>query len=293
MAEPFTFSEILLQCRPESATMPIATLEELLSATVRQAADAWPALQLDPETFVRHMARHWTETMPLERWLASVHLRDLYLAAACAEADPVAMDVFERHFMSQVPRYLKRFRTDHALVDDVCQTVRERLFVSAPGARAKIAEYSGRGPLERWLRVMSIRTNVDFLRRRGGMVGDPDGEREHSDGAQVDPELELVKRRYQRSFNVAVRDAIETLPSEQRDLLRKHFLQGATFEALAQERGVSRATIVRRMVAARQAVLEETERLLHQRLALAGGELESLFRLVRSQIDVSLSDCLH
>ncbi len=107
-----------------------------------------------------------------------------------------------------------------------------------------------------------------------------------------DPELSLIRTRYQTDFHQALRDAFATLSSDQRNVLRLRFAVGLTIEQAAAVLKVNRATVVRWQAAAEKAMLKETQRLLRQRLRVSPAELDSLIRLVRSEFQLSLSDVL-
>ncbi len=104
----------------------------------------------------------------------------------------------------------------------------------------------------------------------------------------IDPELALIKRRYGAAFQDALRDAFASLAEEERNVLRLHFLDGLNLDAIARALRMSRATAGRRMISGRARVLEETLRLLGERLPASPAELQSLLEIVRSKLDLSL-----
>ena len=70
--------------------------------------------------------------------------------------------------------------------------------------------------------------------------------------------------------------------------MRIHYLDGMTLEETAVACGVSRATAARWLLRARQHILAETLRRMRETLRLSPAEVESIVRLVRSQLDVSI-----
>jgi hypothetical protein len=85
---------------------------------------------------------------------------------------------------------------------------------------------------------------------------------------------------------------VAALLPEQRVILRMYFSSGQSTERIAAALRVTRSTAARRLVAARQAVFEETRRLLSTQLALDTGEFGSLARALHSQLNISLSGLL-
>jgi RNA polymerase sigma-70 factor (ECF subfamily) len=263
-----------------------ADLGERLLAMVLAAQAAHPRVRLDDERFVHHLARHRPPDATLDGWLGSICAGDLYLACACAEGAPAAIEALDLLFRSQVGGYLAGLRPAPDFVDDVAQAVRERLLVGAGGSPPRIAEYSGRGPLSSWLRVVTVRLALAMRRKRTELVAAEEPEEE---AAPVDAEIDALKRRHAGEVNAAFRAAVGALTSQQRDLLRRHFVEGATLAELAAALGVGRATVARWVAAARQEILARAHRQLREKLRLRPAELESLMRLMRSQLDLSLS----
>jgi RNA polymerase sigma-70 factor (ECF subfamily) len=97
-----------------------------------------------------------------------------------------------------------------------------------------------------------------------------------------------LKTRYRGEFKAALEHALVNLASEQRNLLRLHFVDGLRLEDLARLFHVDRSTVVRRIAAAREAIVDEAKRLLQERLDIDAAEFESLIGLVRSRLDLSL-----
>src|SRR5262245_35046638 len=121
---------------------------------------AWSGVRVEEATFAAFVRERAGEDADL----AALHGADLYLACACAAGDPAALAAFEARYMADVPSFLARVEHASAVIEDVSQLVRERLFVAADGKRPKILDYSGRGSLGSWLRVVTLR--VAMNRRR-------------------------------------------------------------------------------------------------------------------------------
>jgi len=265
-----------------TATAPTDALARALEAALATGQSTWPKIALSPTVFAAHLGRHRAGDDAVA-WLGTVRVADLYLACACAEGMPAAIDAFERDMVPLIDKYLRRNRPQPALLDELRQRIREKLLV---GAR-KIADYSGRGTLTKWLEVVSLRTAIDVARERHELLSD-----ESSDSverATGDLELDYIKDTYRSQFKEALKIAIQGLDSEQRNMLRLHFVDGVTFEQLAALFHVHRATVVRHVAAARQAILDGARKHIERELQITADEVDSLFRLVRSRIDLSLS----
>ena len=251
---------------------------------------AWPALAL-PDAAVRG---HFADKLD---GAASIALgaEDLFLACGCALGDAAALAAFDEHILQKVPLFLARMKPAPSLVDEVKQTLRVRLLVAADGEAPRIAEYSGRGSLEGWLRVAATRLAIDLLRREGrapAPLGERDDDAVLGPMGRADPELAAIKERYRDELNRALADAFAALAPAERNLLRLSYRDGRSIDEIGALIGVHRATAARQIAAARAEILDETRRLLAERLALAGEELDSLIHLLRSQLHLSVSRLL-
>lgn len=221
----------------------------------------------------------------------SPHVADLALAFGCAEQSAVALAEFHRRFGSEFAGALSRLSLGRAEIDEITQTVQERLFVARPDAKPKILEYAGRGSLAAWLRAVIVRAGIDLRRRR---AADPELSSENEPlvdlaGATGDPELESLRARYAEPFRAAFRDAVGALAQDERNALRLNLAEGLNIEQIGLLYGVHRATIARWIASAKERIAETTRRLLAERLDLPAGEVDSLVRLCQSRLDVGFS----
>jgi RNA polymerase sigma-70 factor, ECF subfamily len=294
---PTLRSEFLALAPEHLRAVDAGELEQILGALVERGRAAWPELSLPAPLFVRHLAGHAARGDAEPASLSGLCAEDLYLACACAHGTPGAAAAFERHLLARVPGFLTRMAPSPVFVDEVEQELRIKLLVPAPGAAPKIAEYSGRGALASWLRVVALRTAIDLRRRQDGELphretrgeGDSEGEQLEAEGGGGDPELRYLKDRYEADFKDAFRAGIQALTSEQRNVLKLNFVDGLNIDQIGALLHIHRSTVARWIAAGRAAILREGERLLGERLGISAGEFESLARLLQSQLDVSLT----
>jgi RNA polymerase sigma-70 factor (ECF subfamily) len=275
--------------RPNSVDeVPARELEAALAELVRAGASAWPSILLADEVFIGRAAGHCSHDETLLQWLEGVRAADLFLASACAERVPHAIDTFDRELLAAVPAILARGGLRDISADEVRQRVRERLFVGA----TKIADYSGRGSLASWLHVVTLRIGIDALReQRAHAVAAPSDD-DDLRAVGTDPELSLIKERYRGPFKQALRAALHELSAEQRNLLKLHFVDGVTLEKLSALFHVHRATVVRRIAQAREEVFERVRLRLQAELGIDAAEFGELLVLLRSRLELSLSALL-
>jgi RNA polymerase sigma-70 factor (ECF subfamily) len=240
---------------------------------------AWPEIDVPLEAFDRYLA---------ERDIgdATAHAGDLYLACACALGAPTALSAFHKSLLSQTAEWVRRFDPSPAFADDLSSIVHEKLLVAAPGRLPKITEYAGRGSLNAWVRMVTVRAAIDLIRSTRPAQAE---ELPRQLAAQsADPELQYLKQKYQPLFTSALDDGLHALDSEQRSLLRLHLLDGLSFEQMSAIVGASKATVARRTLAAREQVFASIKQALQAELGVDTEEFQSLIGLVRSQIEVSI-----
>ena len=104
--------------------------------------------------------------------------------------------------------------------------------------------------------------------------------------------LQELRARHAGEFERALRDAFAGLDERERNLLRLHFLDGLGIDGLAPVFGVHRATAARWLAAARTRLHDGVIALLQARLDVDARELESLARVVRSELEISLRSLL-
>ncbi len=225
-----------------------------------------------------------------EEALRGLSLRDLALATACAEQRPRALARFELEFGPQIARALKKSRTLGLSEAEFQQIIREKLFVSAPGEAPRIASYGGRAPLGGWLRVLCARAVIDLARRKDDLeLLMTDAPLLDQLASRDDPELASLRARFAGVLPAAFQQALLSLTPRQRNLLRQRYLHGVPATQLATSYGVHRATLFGWIEEARTALLDSTRARV---AASAGGQLESLVRLLGSELDLSIRGLL-
>jgi len=275
-----------LEHLPDTCTLDPAgaELEAELHARLEAGRAAWPAVALAPAAFVRHLAERTVgAALPgLDR------AADLYIACACTEGAPLAVDAFHKAFRGDIAGAVARVDASPAFIDDAVQAVSERLFVRADRARPRIADYAGRASLRGWLSAVAKRTALNLRRNKDDQGHEPVSSTASALGASAGPEIALLKARYKVEFEAAIRASMASLPPRDRTLLLLHLVDGLTLPQIAAMQNVSRATVTRWLAAARDALHDGTRRDLVGRLRLSPSEFESIAALVRSQVDVSL-----
>lgn len=265
-----------------------AGISRSVQQIVAAGAEAWPTVSVDESVVHERLTRLVSHGFSASE---CAHPADVFLAVACASGNAEALRLFEDGFVPAMMRSASHLLAPTVRADDVRQTLRVKLLVRDGEAEGKITQYTGRGPLAGWLRIVAVRTVLSL--RRGS---EPSAPREQEEeellgglAAQgADPELEHLRARYEEAFKVAFHDALMSLDVAERNLLRLHHVEGLNIDELAPIFQIHRATAARRLAKAREEISERTRSLLVSRLRLSESECSSIMGMILSQLDVSL-----
>jgi RNA polymerase sigma-70 factor (ECF subfamily) len=260
--------------------------DEPLAALCKEAAAAWPGVVVDAAEVIAAFKAKLAGDDPPPVTAAGVS--ELYLALACARGDAAAIAAFERAFLDVVPVALAGMKLPAATVEDVRATVRDKLLLRE-GGTPRIVDYAGRGRLRGLVQVTATRTAIDRIRLEDREAELP---ADHQIAAAGDIELSLIKAQYREAFVAGFTAAVATLERRDRNLLRLHLLGGVTLEQLAQMYGVHRATVVRWLGAARGALFDATRAHVAKTIGAPADELDQMFDLVRSRVELSVERLL-
>jgi RNA polymerase sigma-70 factor (ECF subfamily) len=269
------------------AERDLAALGDLLTALYERGRDANPRVVVSEAAFGRYLAR-CAPAGELEA-LAEVAVEDVYLACACAEKARGAAPAFERRFGRVIRRAVSRvLATADERQEAEQQAWQELMGGGDNGAAApRIAQYLGKGPLEKWISVAAMRIAITIGRAESA-------ERRLRDKAiaevsGVDPGRMLGDGDLRQAFEVAVGEVLARLKPRERLVLKLYLVSGMTLEAIGKSLGVTRQAVTKTLAHARETIVHEVGASVRARLKLSKDDLASLLRYVASQLDVSIS----
>jgi RNA polymerase sigma-70 factor (ECF subfamily) len=135
---------------------------------------------------------------------------------------------------------------------------------------------------------MAVREAIDLVRRSWREVAVDEDLPLHTFVTPGDANLEHTKRYYCEEFKQAFSAALRGLSARDQTLLRQHVIDGLSIDQLGALYHMHRATAARSLQRARHALLDATRAHLASRLAVGPRELDSILRLVRSRLEVTL-----
>ncbi len=261
-------------------------MSDSMQALYEQGQQRWPEVHISSDLFASHVSRVVEQGAPLQ----DLHGDGLYLAAACCLGHGAAIATFRQTYADDVTAVVHRMGlSEHR--DEITQSVLRQLFAPDADREPFIANYAGRGALGSWLRVVAVREAyriVRVLRKRGKREVLSDNLLAERAVDDRDPELNHLKGRYKQAFQEAFQAAFEDLSRRDRQVLRYCYLDGLNLDQVAAIYNVSRATTGRWRLQAQQSILEQTRKRMQQSLRMNSAEFESIMRVVRSDLDLSI-----
>ena len=269
-------------------------LREPLGPWLERARAAEPDIDAPLSAVARFVARKIRDADDPAAALANLDAGEAWLACACGAGDATAADRVERRYIAGALASLRPMRLDKATLDDVVQMVRRKLLLPGPDGATRLEEYAGQGRLAAFVRVVAVRTALDYLRaekRRPDQAAREDpADVLMADG--LSPELEVIRRRHTQAFKSAFQAAVEGLSAKDRGVLRMHLIDRLNIDDIAALHGVHRSSAARWLKDIRAELGRGTRMKLRAELRLSTEELESLYRAIDSQLDLSFARIL-
>jgi RNA polymerase sigma-70 factor (ECF subfamily) len=257
---------------------------------------AWPGFAPRPETLAAAVIDKLRgATDPIDA-LSRLDPPEVWLAAACADAIPAALRAFEDRFVQPLDGPLSAAVRDAARADEIRQRLRQRLLTRTEQGTVRLVEYAGEGKLRALVKVTAMRIATDLAREEKRSphkfaAAEVDTAEALMDD-DVGPEVRAVLGQHREAIKRAFEAAVTELDPTDKGMLRLHLLEGISIDGIAALHGVHRSTAARRILRVRGQVGDRVRALLRERLALSDPGLESLFRAVDSQLDLSLTRVL-
>jgi RNA polymerase sigma-70 factor (ECF subfamily) len=241
---------------------------------------AWPDLDVDAASF-----EAWARSAEVDGETLARRGEDLYLVVACVARQPEALVAFERQFLTGITSKVGRV----ALTPDQADELRQRLRVTLlVGPDPKIGNFRGQGPLWAWVQVCAVRLALRATADKKHLLVDDTSFLDNVVSRDADQEVLAVKGLYGETFQKALEESFTALAAREKTILRMHFLDGRNIDEIGRVFHVHRATVARWLVAIRQQVLRSLCQKVSLDLETSKSEFSSLFRLVFSDIRLSL-----
>lgn len=212
--------------------------------------------------------------------------RDEYLRVACLARARGAVETLEVQYVLPLAGVLERRCGDPDLVDETLQRLRQKLLL---GDEPRLASYESTGHLRAWLQVVAVRLCLDIARQRGARWTREEPLLQEHSNPSTGIDVRAEKYELDEAFAEALRQVVRELPTRERHALRMHVLAGWNVTQIGEFMNVHRSNAARWIVAAKEQINRNVRLLLQQRLDLSAGELEHLFELFSTRLEVRLT----
>ncbi len=264
-------------------TGPRVALGAALSFLIARAKAAWPGIVVDGVCFIRYVASRLHAGGDALEQLGSLDAGGMYIACACVGHDGSAIERCVATLGPQVDRALAQMGLAKPEREDVVATLQQLLFFGdEAGSEPILGSYTGRGSLQSWARSVGVKQAFS-LRRREHRYALLDDELFDLPADQTTPEMAYLRHFYLEEFRAAFQRAIRAIPKRERNLLKQHYLDGMSLDAVARVHRVHRATAARWLADARQSALDKTRQELTGAVHLSPSEVDSVLTFVRRQ----------
>lgn len=261
-------------------------VEDDLKALSRAAQKARPAVRADEGELNAHL-----EALRAEGGAFPEHVADVFLAFAAARGDKAAVKALEEEVLSAAEPAIRKVDSAPSFVGEVRQRLRIRLLVGEDGHPPRLLLYQGRGPLAGFVRIAATRIALNLKRDEAAPVATDDLFADLA-SQEPDPELRHLKTLYRSEMTRALSFALARLEPRERAVLRLHHADGLPLSRIAVLYKVHESTVSRWVKAAAEQVAATAKKRLIEQLALSSSQVDSVARMLQSQLDLSIERLL-
>ena len=212
---------------------------------------------------------------------------DRLLAWACLCGDRRAIEFLTREHIRPVAAVLAARGAPSTQIEPVLQDLNSHLLV---GDRAALHGYSGRGSLGAFVRTAGLRLWLGERRSDDRRSAREELALALEPTSRDDPELRFIQETHAEQYREALHAAWERLAPNLRLVLRQHLVGGMSIDAIAAFHRIHRSSAARRVTAARDALVDDSKRILAERLGLDDRDVQSILRLIRSRLELKLEE---
>lgn len=243
---------------------------------------AWPGIELSIQEFAEFARPHSiSANVPVEI------LQDLVLACACGRSVPSALQRFRERYFGVVRQAVRGFDDSQHFADEIYQRLSESLFVPGPRGDPKINRYRGQGPLAGFVHTSARRIALRLSAAAARFQGEDALVQQFSQADEI--EAAILKLQCRETINRALSVALRQLPRRERLILRMNLVEKVSTTRIAAMYKVSQPTVSRWIQRCVRTIRETVDDLVCDELDIDARELESLLLLVRSQIELTIS----
>jgi RNA polymerase sigma-70 factor len=242
--------------------------------------------------------RRWqseTAPLPLEKFLGSLHARDLALAAACRLGLEPAWNEFVAAYRSVLYAAARAIARDEVRGRDLADSLYADLYglEMRAGRRSLLQYFDGRSSLATWLHAVLARRFVDSYRqeRRTGSIEDcPPGALPEAGSAADPPDPDRM--RYLEMLRATLDVALRSLKARDRLRLSCYYLENLTLKQVGELLGEHESSVSRRLSRTRKALRRQVERVLRREQRLSDEQIRLCYDYATQEWPFDLTQAL-
>jgi RNA polymerase sigma factor (sigma-70 family) len=267
--------------------LPEACADSVQQLFAESGAERW---ELSIESFqavlCRSAAKRFGESSEsvtrIGEYLATLHVGDLALAAACAEGSEAGWNYFVAEYRGYLraaaAAILRRPAADPATIELADSLFADLYGLSGgkAGGRSLLRYFHGRSSLKTWLRAVLAQRNIDSIRagKKFDSLDDSgeDGEKRRVPemsrlDAPADPHRELYLQRFREALSLS----LASLEPRDRSRLQSYYVEDHTLAEIGRELGEHESSVSRNLERIRKELRETVEGLLRTGKAASNG----------------------
>jgi RNA polymerase sigma-70 factor, ECF subfamily len=262
---------------------PGATAPPSLIESVRAR---WPGLPVELDAFVSYAELRKVELSALSTDIAA----DFYLAFACSVPLSGAIETFHRTYGGRVAAIGRRFGESQSFADELVQRVFEKLFVRPVERDPGITQYRAEAPLGAWVNTIARRIAFRQVKttRPERLLDEELLAQEISDAC--DQELLFLREQHREVVREALAGALRRMPPREQRFLKMNLVAGVSMDSIGKIYGLSQSSVSRKIQRAIHNVVFEAKAEACEKLRVTSGEVDSIFKLIQSCIDLTISN---
>lgn len=231
----------------------------------------------------------WEQRLQQTPTLEASKASDVFMVAALSRVEPLAVEWLREQVHAALVSVSGA--VPQSRWADVESDMLQRLLIDAPDRPARIREYKGTGTLKAWLRVIVVRAALK-TQTPVDLSGVEEAWWEALQSTATTLEVGVLHGEFRESLAPAMLAAIDALSPKDRSLLRLHYLEDVSMEALARSYRVHAASVSRWVEGARAAFLSAVRDELARRTGVGRLAVDSLVRVLQDRFDISFRRAL-
>jgi len=249
--------------------------------------ERWQGIPVQSEAFLRYSTKRGVALSTLSKEIGA----DFYLAFACSQRLVGSIETFHRMYGGRIAAIGRRFGESQSFADEILQRVFEKLFVAhSEREEPGIAQYRAEAPLSAWVNTVARRIAFRQVKsaRPERLLNEELLAQEISD--VCDQELLLLREQHRDVVREALACALRRMPAREQRFLKMNLVAGVSMDRIGKIYGLSQSSVSRKIQRAISNVITEAKAEACEKLRISTGEADSIFKLIQSCIDLTLSN---